>query len=81
MRPLVIDEGKIRQLRDSELLTGVQHFIEGTNIAFAHNNITGTTTISATGGGGGDTGGVIYIDGGSPSSGYGGIPNIDGGGI
>lgn len=78
MRPLVIENGKIRELRNSEILTGVQHFIEGENVTFAVNPSTGTTSISASGGG---SGGVTYLDGGTPSSNYGGIPNIDGGGV
>jgi hypothetical protein len=78
MRPLVIENGRIRQLRDTDTLTGVQRFIEGENVTFAVNPVNGTTSISASGGG---SGGVSYIDGGLPSSNYGGIANIDGGGV
>jgi hypothetical protein len=63
MRPLVIDEGKIRQLRDSELLTGVQYFTEGQSIVFTPDTTSGNIIIST-------TVSTNSIDGGSPSSTY-----------
>lgn len=81
LRPIVLENGNLRQLRDNEQLSGVQRFTQGDNITFTTNPVTGRITISATGGSGGSGSGSGNLDGGGPGSVYGGLPVIDGGGV
>ena len=82
-RAIVLENGRLRQLRDNGSLTGVQRFTQGENISFTTNSVTGRITISAAAGsgGGGTSTSSGNIDGGVPNSIYGGVTIIDGGGV